>query len=395
MSEARECESPQAQLARLDADGLLRRLTPLETGGGPVVSRDGREVVNFASNDYLGLSRHPRVVEAMMDGVRRFGAGAAASRLVCGSLPPHHDLEDALADAKGGGAALAFSSGYATALGCIPAIVGKGDTVVLDKLSHACLVDAARLSGATLRVFPHNRADRLAVLLGKIRSGSAGGRVLVVTESVFSMDGDVCPLREIVDLCDHHGALLWLDEAHATGVRGPQGRGMAQEPGFAGRVHFQMGTLGKALGVAGGFVVASREWIDVMVNRARAFIYSTAPPPALAHAAKEALALSRSAEGDALRAKLRGHLAALGLADHPSVIIPHVLGPNAAALNASAVLAAAGFLVPAIRYPTVPRGTARLRVSLSAAHAPEAVAGLRDALGNIKSGLAKDSWKNP
>ena len=169
MNVAAERESPQALLARLDADGLLRALAPLDAGGGAVVGRGGRGMTNFASNDYLGLSRHPRVVDAMIDGVRRFGAGAAASRLVCGSLPPHHALEDALADAKGGEAALAFSSGYATALGCIPAIIGKGDAVILDKLSHACLVDAARLSGATLRVFPHNHLERLADLLGKTR----------------------------------------------------------------------------------------------------------------------------------------------------------------------------------------------------------------------------------
>ena len=393
MNPAVECESPKALLARFEAEGLLRKLAPLEGGGGPRVVRDGRGMVNFASNDYLGLSRHTRVIEAMADGARRFGAGAAASRLVCGSLPPHHALEEALADAKGGDAALTFSSGHAAAMGCIPAIVGKGDTVVLDKLAHACLVDAARLSGATLRVFPHNHLELLAYRLEKIRRNSPAGRVLVVTESVFSMDGDVCPLREIVDLCEKHDALLWLDEAHATGVLGPQGRGLAREPGIAGRVGFQMGTLGKALGVAGGYVVASREWIDVMVNRARSFVYSTAPPPAVAAAALEALGISLSAEGDALRARLRGHWEAMG--GRSGAIIPVVLGENDAALAASAVLADAGFLVPAIRYPTVPRGTARLRVSLSAAHEPDEVARLGEALGEMKSGLAKSSRKNP
>jgi 8-amino-7-oxononanoate synthase len=327
----------------------------------------------------------------MADGARRFGAGAGASRLVAGSLKPHHELEDALAEAKGTAAALTFSSGFASAMGCIPAIVGKGDTVILDKLAHACLVDAARASGATPRVFPHNHLDRLACLLEKTRRTDSHGRILVITESVFSMDGDVCPLREIVDLCERHGALFWLDEAHAIGVLGPQGLGLAQAEGVAGRIDFQMGTLGKALGVAGGYLAASREWIDVMVNRARAFIYSTAPPPALAVAASEALAISRSPEGDALRSRLRAHLTTLGRPTHPSAIIPIILGDNAAALAASAALADLGLLVPAIRYPTVPRGTARLRVSLSATHESADVAALQKHV----SDLAEGSQENP
>ncbi len=395
MSATAERGSPEALLAGLDKDGLLRRLAPLDDGGGPVVRRGGRELVNFASNDYLGLSRHPRVVDAMIDGARRFGAGAGASRLVCGGQPPHHALEEALADAKGGEAALVFSSGYAVAAGCIPVIVGRGDTVILDKLSHACLVDAARASGATVRVIPHNRMDSLEGLLVKSRKRAPDGRVLVVTESLFSMDGDVCPLEEIAGLCERHGAMLWLDEAHATGVLGPQGGGLARMPGAAGRVDFQMGTLGKALGVAGGFLVASRAWIDLMVNRARAFVYSTAPPAAMAHAALEALAISRSAEGDAMRDRLRSHLRALGVPDHPGAIVPLVLGSNRAVLAASASLEEAGLMVPAIRHPTVPRGTARLRVSLSAAHEPAAVQRLRAALDEIKSGLAKGSRENP
>lgn len=380
MSMAHHRDDPGGILERLRAEASLRHLAPLDEGGGAVVTRDGRELANFASNDYLGLSRHPRVVEAMVEGALRYGAGAAASRLVSGSLPPHHALEEALAAAKGADAALGFASGYAAAMGCIPAIVGRGDTIVLDKLSHACLVDAARLSGATIRVFPHNHVARLEILLGKIRAADAGGRILVITESVFSMDGDVCPLREIVETCEAHDALLWLDEAHAMGVVGPQGLGLAQQTGLAGRVHFQMGTLGKALGVAGGYLCASRQWIDLMVNRARAFIYSTAPPPALASAALVALEISCSGEGDALRKRLHGHCETLGIPGHPSAIVPVVLGGNQAALDASAALVDSGFLVPAIRFPTVPRGSARLRVSLSAAHDSDIVARLSHAL---------------
>ena len=372
---------PSEELRKLRADGLLRGLNPLESPTGPRVTRNGRELWNFASNDYLGLARHPQIEAALIDGVRRFGAGAAASRLVCGSLPPHRALEEAIAAAKQTEAALVFSSGFATPLGVIPAIAGKADFVLLDKLSHACLVDAARLSGATLRVFPHNDLARLARLLTTIRSKAPHARILVATESVFSMDGDLCPLREIVELAEAHDALLLLDEAHGFGVLGDHGMGLAEREGLQHRITFQMGTLSKAAGLSGGYLAASREWIDFFVNRARSFIYSTAPPPALAHASLAALQLIRSEEGRALRGRLRQNSALLG--DSPTAIIPRILGSNDAALAASGALAEAGFLVPAIRFPTVPRGTARLRISISAAHPPQAVADLAAALRHI------------
>ena len=356
----------------------MRGLQPLDSPAGPRVTRGGRELWNFASNDYLGLARHPRVEAALIEGVQRHGAGSAASRLVCGTLPPHRLLEDALAAAKQTEAALAFSSGFATALGVIPAIAGKQDYILLDKLCHACLVDATRLSGATLRVFPHNDTGKLGRLLSSIRAKDPQARILVSTESVFSMDGDLCPLREIVDLTESHDALLLLDEAHGFGVLGENGMGLAEREGLQQRVTFQMGTLSKAAGLSGGYLAASREWIDLLVNRARSFIYSTAPPPALAHAAIASLELIRSDEGRTLREKLRENIAII--ADSATPIIPRVLGANEAALAASAALADAGFMVPAIRFPTVPRGSARLRISLSAAHPPEAVRALRDTL---------------
>ena len=373
--------SPSEELQQLQTQGLLRGLKPLDSPTGPQVTRDGRTLWNFASNDYLGLARHPRIEAALIEGVRRFGAGAAASRLVCGTLPPHVLLEEALAEAKTTEAALVFSSGFATALGVIPAIAGKADFILLDKLSHACLVDAARLSGATLRVFPHNDLSKLARLLAATRAKAPTARILVATESVFSMDGDLCPLREIVTLVEAHAALLLLDEAHAFGVLGESGMGLAEQEHLQQRVTFQMGTLSKAAGLAGGYLAASREWIDLLTNRARSFIYSTAPPPALAHAAHAALRLIRSPEGRALRTRLRHHISLID--NSPTPIIPKILGTNDAALTASAALAAAGFMVPAIRFPTVPRGTARLRISLSAAHPPEAVAALAAALGSI------------
>lgn len=369
---------PAEILRQLDADGLLRSLRPLESAPGVRVERGGRGLLNFASNDYLGLAGHPALAAALVEGVGRYGAGSTASRLVCGTQPPHLLLETKLAEAKQTEAALTFSSGFATAIGTIPAVVGKGDFVVLDKLSHACLVDASRLSGATLRVFPHNDLGKLDRLLAGIRGKDAKATVLVVTESVFSMDGDVCPLRELVDLTEKFGALLLIDEAHAVGVLGESGMGLAEAGGLQRRVTFQMGTFSKALGLSGGYLAASREWIDLLVNRARSFIYSTAPPPAVAHAAAAALDLVRSPAGGRLRGQLADRIGLFraglgGRALSSTAIQPVMLGRSEAALTASATLEAGGMLVPAIRYPTVPRGKARLRVSLSAAHAADDV----------------------
>ncbi len=375
---------PERELREIEAAGLLRALRPLDSPAGPRVTRDGHEHWNFSSNDYLGLASHPALAGALVEGVRRYGAGSAASRLVCGTLPPHRLLEEKLAEAKQTQAALLFSSGFAAPLGVIPAVVGKSGHILLDKLAHACLVDAARLSGAAIRVFPHNNAEKLERLLVSIRAKDAAARVLVVTESVFSMDGDLCPLRRIVELAEEHGALLLLDEAHGFGVLGETGMGLAEREGLQSRITFHMGTLSKAAGLAGGYIAASRPWIDLLINRARSFIYSTAPPPALAHAAVTALDLIRSGEGVERRRLLEEN--AGPLAAFPTPIIPWRLGTNGAALAASAALADRGFIVPAIRYPTVPRGKARLRISLSAAHPREAVLALAEALGNIHPG---------
>ena len=373
--------SPGNELQGISSDGLLRRIQPLESGGGPSVMRNGRCLHNFASNVYLGLSIHPALTEAFIEGIKRYGAGAASARLVCGSLPPHQSLEAAVAEAKGTEASLVFSSGFATAVGCLPAIVGSGDTVVLDKLAHASLIDGARLSGATLRVFPHNDIEKLDRLLTALRSKDRDGRILVVTESVFSMDGDLCPLEAMVRVTESHDALLWLDEAHAFGVLGPRGMGLAAELGLQDRIAFQMGTFSKAAGLSGGYVAASADWIQLLINRARAFIYSTAPPPALAHACLTSLELIRSEEGNVLRKKLRDQLILAGESDAlPTPIVPMILGENDSALAVAHRLEELGFLVPAIRFPTVPRGTARLRISHSAAHDQETVLLLKQAL---------------
>ena len=362
----------EEELAGLEQQALLRRLRTVEpVGGSGVLELDGRAVDGFSSNDYLGLSRHPALREAAARAAARYGCGSGASRLVCGSLPVHRELEERLAEFKGTEAALTFSSGYAAAVGCISAVVGSGDVVILDKLAHASLIDGARLSGAHLRVFPHNHLEKLAAHLDWAARRHPGARVLVVTESVFSMDGDRAPLAEIVRLKEAAGALLLVDEAHATGVLGRGGRGLCEWAGVSGSVDLQLGTLSKALGAAGGYVCARRLLVDLMVNRARSFVYSTAPPPPVAAAALAGLELLAGEEGAALLKRLETHCLEMeqaGFGPVQSAIVPVAMGEAARALSAAEQLLRAGFFVPAIRYPTVPRGRARLRVTLSACH---------------------------
>ena len=365
--------SPSEELSKLREKGLLRALTPNRPHLSPQITINGHDLLNFSSNDYLGLSRHPTLIEASEKALRDFGTGSTASRLICGSLTPFHDLEESLAESKQTEAALSFPNGYMTAIGVIPALMGKNDTIILDKLAHACLIDAARLSGATLRTFPHNDLNRLE----KILKNSSKGRTLIITESVFSMDGDLCPLTEIVQLKEQYGALLLLDEAHAFGVLGPRGQGLTEALKLQNHIDFQMGTLGKALGSAGGYLAASRPWIDLIINKARSFIYSTAPPPAQAAASLAALKILRSDEGQKLRETLRQHCLHF---DSPSPIIPKIIGRNEDTLARSQALRQAGFFVPAIRYPSVPLGTARLRITLSAAHSEEQIKRLLAAL---------------
>lgn len=309
--------------------------------------------------------------------------------MVSGSLASHVELEERLAEHKRAEAALTFSSGYATAVGTLSALAGGEDVIILDKLCHASLIDGARLSGAVIRVFPHNDLGRLERHLqwAANRIDPRGGRVLVVTESVFSMDGDRAPLAEILELKERYGAWLLLDEAHAFGVLGARGRGLAEEAGIEdARVELRMGTLSKAAGLSGGYLCARRAVIDLLINRARSFIYSTAPSPAITHAAGVAVELIAGPEGDKLRARLwknvRRLSGALGVPGE-SAIIPFILGENEAALEAAESLASTGILVPAIRYPTVPRGQARLRVTLTAAHSPTQMDTLITALNSL------------
>ena len=371
------------RLAELESEGLRRTLRRVDSGQGVLVESGGRALVNFSSNDYLGLAGEAFLAEAARKAIERFGMGSGASRLISGSLAPHAELEEALARWKGVQAALAFSSGYSAALGVFGAIVGKGDVVILDKLCHACIVDGARLSGAVLRVFPHNNLERLEDLLKWARLKHPQGRVLVATESVFSMDGDLAPLEEMVALKERFGAWLFVDEAHAGGVLGRHGAGLVQKMGMTGRVEIQMGTLGKALGSAGGYICGSRTLVDWLLNRARAFVFSTAPPPSVALAGAAAVAWMSSARAETRRRALWERIRLLERvrgARVLSAIAPVPVGDAKRALQLGARLAEAGFWVPAIRYPTVPKGTARLRISLSAQHREEQILSMVEVL---------------
>lgn len=363
----------QAELARIEAAGLKRSLRVLDSTQGPEVECDGRRVVNFSSNDYLGLAGDPRLIEAARAATAEAGAGSGASRLISGTHRWHEKLEQALARFKTVPAALTFSSGYAAALGTLPALAGEGDVVILDKLCHACLIDAARLSGGALRVFPHNHLEKLESHLRWAREKHPKGRVLVVVESVYSMDGDVAPLREIVELKDRFGAWLFLDEAHAVGVLGRHGRGLGDALGVADRIECQMGTLGKALGAAGAYVCGSELLREYLINRARSFIFSTAPPPGVAAAAATAVDLLSADDGGGLVAALDGVRSAgsgvLPGGESASAIFPVPVGDERLAVAVARRLWDEGFFVPAIRYPTVARGAARLRVTVTARHA--------------------------
>jgi len=391
-------------LNRLDAiraEGLYRDLRRVDSPQGARIEIGGRSLLNFSSNDYLGLANHPALKEAAIKAVEKFGAGSGASRLVCGSLAPFHELEETLAAFKGAEAALTFSTGYAAALGVITALLGKDDIIILDKLVHASIVDAAKLSGAKRRVFAHNNLNELEDILkwadSRSRITHHASRCLIVTESVFSMDGDHAPLREIVALKEKYGAWLMVDEAHATGLYGKNRRGLAEELGVSGQIEIQMGTLGKGIGASGGYVCGSRALIDFLINRARSFIFSTAPLPASAASAAAGIQLVQSSEGESLGRTLweRVNDCRTGVAPvsnslkygdrrdacpTPSAIIPLVIGDETRAGEFSAQLREQGVFVPAIRYPTVARGAARLRVTLTATHSEQDVVRLIEAI---------------
>jgi 8-amino-7-oxononanoate synthase len=384
----------QEQLQALRARSLERKLREIGSAQGPEIEIAGRRLINFSSNDYLGLANDSRLRAAAIAAIGEFGVGAGASRLISGTQSPHLRLENGLAKWKGTEAALCFSSGYAAALGTVPALVTKNDVVLLDKLCHASLIDGAKLSGAILRVFPHNHLPKLESHLQWAQREHAGKRILIVTESVFSMDGDRAPLRELIELKKRFGALLLLDEAHAVGVIGPNGRGLAAAENLDEDVDVQMGTLSKALGTSGGYICGSRSLIEWLINRARSFIYSTAPPAGIVGAALAAVDFLASPEGEERRLLLWKRIRLMqellprnelnekaGAAN--STIFPWIVGNEQAALDLTSALQSEGFLVPAIRYPTVAKGSARLRITVTASHEEDQIRSLCQAIERL------------
>ncbi|MGH8780715.1 8-amino-7-oxononanoate synthase [Paraburkholderia sp.] len=367
-------------LRDLDARGLRRRRRIADTPCAAHMTVDGREIVGFASNDYLGLAAHPLLVQALAEGALRYGAGSGGSHLLGGHSRAHAQLEDDLAAFAGGFVdaprALYFSTGYMANLATLTALAGRGTTIFSDALNHASLIDGARLSRADVQVYPHADTAALSAML----DASADGPKLIVTDSVFSMDGDVAPLPALLALAERHGAWLVVDDAHGFGVLGPQGRGALAQAALRSPQLVSIGTLGKAAGVAGAFVAAHATVIEWLVQRARPYIFTTASTPASAYAVSASLRIIEGAEGDARRAHLgqliertRAMLARTPWqpVDSHTAVQPLVIGSNEDALAAAASLDRAGLWVPAIRPPTVPEGTSRLRISLSAAHSHE------------------------
>ncbi|MEI7850996.1 MAG: 8-amino-7-oxononanoate synthase [Kiritimatiellales bacterium] len=361
-----------AILEEARSQGLERQARVYPACGGKITV-DGREILNFSSNDYLDLVRHPHVVDRSRQALEKYGTGSGGSRLVTGTLPIHEELEARLAKEKGYPAALVFGSGYMANAGTIPVLAGRDDIIFADKLVHASMIDACKLSGAKLVRFAHNDVQSLE---NRLRSFPADGhRHLIITESVFSMDGDIAPLKEIAALAEQYGAMLMVDEAHASGTFGPHGAGLIREHGLESSVTVLMGTMSKAFGGYGGFVACSGNLRKLLIQSSRAFIFTTAPPPAVIGAALGAMDVLEASPnlGPCLQANaayFRELLQAGGLdtLQSASQIIPVVIGDNEKALAVSQRLRERGIIAAAIRPPTVPAGTARLRLSVTLAH---------------------------
>ncbi|MDR2508000.1 MAG: 8-amino-7-oxononanoate synthase [Candidatus Accumulibacter sp.] len=374
-------------IAAIERDGLRRRRRTLDAPCGPLASVDGRELTSFCSNDYLGLANDPALIEALRDGARRWGVGSGASHLVSGHIAPHEALERRLAAFSGFDRALLMTTGYMANLGIVPALVGRGDAIFADRLNHASLIDAVRLSRADSKRYPHADLSTLERMLAE----SDAKHKLILTDAVFSMDGDIAPLPALLELAERFNAWLVVDDAHGFGVLGPQGRGSLAHFGLpcAERLIY-MATLGKAAGAAGAFVAASDSVIEWLLQRARTYIFTTGSSPAIACALLASLDLIE--QGNDRRTRLRQLAKQLAnglagtrwkLAVSPTAIQPVIVGSNHDALRIASALYEKGLWVPAIRPPTVPDGTARLRVSLSASHTEAHVAALVNALREL------------
>lgn len=371
-------ENWRQELEELDRTGMRRSLRTVQGAQGPRVRLEGREVLLLCSNNYLGLAAHPAVVEAAIEATARFGAGTGASRLVCGGMEPHADLEERLAAFKGTQGALLFNTGYAANTGILQGLLGPDDVVFSDALNHASIIDGCRLSRARTVVYPHADAAALEALMAR-EAPQRKGRWLIVTDGVFSMDGDVAPLPALVRLKEKYDALLMVDDAHGTGVLGEEGRGSAEHLGCLDGIDLHMGTLGKALGSSGAYLAAERTVLDILVNRSRPFIFSTNLPPSAAAAARAALQIVASQEGKELRASLRRNRElfvarlrqeGLDLLGSETQIVPVLTGEPAPTMAASTRLLEEGIFLQGIRPPTVPQGRCRLRATVMADHAP-------------------------
>ncbi|MBF0485886.1 MAG: 8-amino-7-oxononanoate synthase [Candidatus Omnitrophica bacterium] len=377
------------ELDAVKAEGLFRSMKVVSSAVGSDIVIDGDRQINFCSNDYLGLAGDSRLALAAEDAAERNGFGSRASRLLCGNFEEHVFLEKEIARLKGAEAALVFSSGYMANVGVISALVGREDVVFSDKLNHASIVDGIILSRAEMKRYAHNDVRMLEKLLKK--SGDFR-RKLIVTDTVFSMDGDVAPLKEMVVLAKKYGAWLMVDEAHAFGVLGPSGAGLAEELGVSGDIDIQMGTLSKAVGSLGAYVSGSNELIEYLVNSARSFIFTTAMPMPIAAASREAIRIMQDEPERRLKvmqsaAHLRTGLGRLGFDTLHSVtpIIPVVMGDARRALKYSSELSRRGILISAIRPPTVPKGTARLRVTVTASHTDDDISRCLKAFREVKA----------
>lgn len=382
----------EERLSRLAKLHLLREIRPIESASGPTINFQDRTAILMASNDYLGLATHPALKRAAIEATERFGVGSGASRLVSGTLPPHVQLEKSLAQFKDAESALVFGSGYLANIGLIPALINAKGLILADRLCHASLIDGCRLSGADFRVYRHRDTSHLERLLMK---SSPRRTTLIVTDGVFSMDGDLAPLPELVRLARHYQAKLLVDDAHGTGVMGRHGRGTLEYYGVEPLVPFHMGTFSKAMGASGAYVVGSESMIRYLVNSARSFIYTTAPPPAIAAACVAGMHIlkaepERRARLWENRAYFSNGLKTMGfpLTDTQSPILPVLIGDSQKALAMSNRLLEWGVYAPAIRPPTVPNGSSRIRTTVTSEHTREQLDIVLDAFQRAGHALA-------
>lgn len=384
----------EQEIQSLQARGLYRRLREVETAQGPRIILNGREMISMASNNYLGLANHPKLRQAACYAVNQYGTGSGASRLLSGTSVLHTRLEEEIAGFLGEEAALIFNSGYVANTGILSALCGREDLILSDILNHASIADGCRLSRADVKIYRHLDYDMLEKRL-KASDKKRYKRRWIVTESLFSMEGDLAPLSELADLAERYGAHIYLDEAHAIGILGDKGRGSASLFGVEDRITLRMGTLSKALGSFGAFAAGDRDIIDLLINRSRPLIYSTALPPSVTAASRAALELVQTAEGDQLREMLFSNIRRLaqglkcigfeGISGQ-TPILPVVLGPVQKAIEAAQALYEGGIFAPAIRPPTVPRGQSRIRLSVMAQHTPEDLDAVVSVLGQFVRG---------